>query len=189
MQQYLEHPTEEALERFLLHQSQEPEVEIVETHILTCESCVERLEELETYMATTKIALRELQRSCRIKETARQKRSWRAWFEVGGLSFAGAAAACAALAFALLEPAQVNVSAYRGVETTFVPEWRPVQMHLHTADLPDGSVAVQLVNGEGVQVWKGANVIVHEQADLHLPRITKPGSYFLRLYAPGKGDA
>ena len=63
MQQYLEHPTEEALERFLLHQSQEAEIEIVETHILACESCVERLEVLETHIAATKIALAELQRA------------------------------------------------------------------------------------------------------------------------------
>ena len=188
MQQFLEHPTEEALERFLLHQCQEPEIEFVETHILACESCVERLQALEMQIAATKIALAELQRDSRIKESATEKRWWRPWSRVAGLSFAGAAA-CAVLAVALFAPAQVKLSAYRGTETLSVPEWRPLHMHLATTDVADGLVAVQLVNGEGSEIWSGTSAVRHEQTDVRLPRITKPGSYFLRLYTPAKGSA
>jgi hypothetical protein len=186
--EHLEHQTEEALERFLLHQSEGPEIELVETHILACESCVDKLEALEMQIASTKIALAELQRDSRAKQAASDKRSWRAWFGIGGLSFAGAAA-CALLAIAVFTPAQVQLSAYRGTETSSVPEWRPLHVHLQTADLPDGSMAVQLVDNEGVEVWRGATAIVREQADVHLPRLTKAGNYFLRLYAPATGRA
>jgi hypothetical protein len=49
--------TEEALERFLLHQSRDEELEVLESHILACESCVTRLEDLEVWLAVTKLAL------------------------------------------------------------------------------------------------------------------------------------
>jgi hypothetical protein len=185
--QHLEHPTEEALERFLLHQSQEPEIELVETHILACESCLDRLEALEMQIAATRIALAELQRDSRAKQVTTEKRSWRTWFGIGGLSLAGAAA-CVVLAIAVFTPAQVQLSAYRGTETSSVPQWRPLHLHLHAADIPDGSMAVQLVDNEGVEIWKGATAIVNQQADVHLPRLTKVGNYFLRLYAPAKGS-
>jgi hypothetical protein len=186
--QHLEHPTEEALERFLLHQSQGPELELVETHILACELCVDRLEALEMQIAVTRIALAELQRDSGAKKATSEKRSWKARFGIGGLSFAGAAA-CAVLAIAIFTPAQVQLSAYRGTESSSVPQWRPLHIHLQTADIPDGSMAVQLVDNQGVEVWKGATAVVHEQADVHLPRLTKAGNYFLRLYAPAKGTA
>ena len=44
MTDYLDHPNEEALERFLRNEVQESELETIETHILACESCVTRLE-------------------------------------------------------------------------------------------------------------------------------------------------
>lgn len=182
MQQHLEHPTEEALERYLLHHSQESELESVETHILACDSCVARLEALETHITATKIALDELQRESRQKELAREGRSRFAWFRAGGLSFAGAAA-CLALALALFMPAQVNLSAYRGAEVSFVPQWRPLHIHLNATDLADGPVALQLVNAEGAEVWKGSGRVVNEQADVHLPRLRKADNYFLRVYA------
>ena len=188
MQQFLEHPTEEALERFLLHQCQEPEIEFVETHILACESCVEKLQALEMQITATKIALAELQRDSRMKESATEKRWWKRWFGAAGLSLAGAAA-CVILAVGLFAPAQVELTAHRGREISFVPEGRRLHMHLDTADLADGLVAVQLVNGEGSEIWSGTSAVRQEQTDVRLPRITKAGSYFLRLYTPAKGSA
>lgn len=188
MEQYLEHPNEEALERFLLRRSEEPELEMVETHILACDSCVERLEILETQIAATKIALEQFQLEAQRKASAREKRPWRFRFGTAGLSFAGAVA-CVALALGMFSPAQVHLSAYRGVETSRVPEWRPLHMHLNATDLANGPVAVQLVDGQGSQVWKGLSVVRNDQVDVHVPRITKTGNYFLRLSEPPNGRA
>ena len=57
---FREHPSEEALERFLLNHSPEEELESVETHILVCGYCVEQLETLETQIAAARIALQAL---------------------------------------------------------------------------------------------------------------------------------
>lgn len=189
MSDYLEHPSEEALERFLLNQCRELELETVETHILACDSCVTRLEVMETELAVTKTALAGLQRNVQ-KKSSREKRSWRAWIPVPTFSFA-AAAAVAALCFVAFFPAQVNLAVYRGVESSVVPEWRPLDVHLNAGDLADGTVAVQLVNERGAELWKGNATVHQEQAEVHLPRFTAVGNYFLRLYEPakdGQGD-
>jgi len=44
---------------------------------------------------------------------------------------------------------------------------------------------VQLVNGEGAEIWSGAALVRNELLEVHLPRVTKKGSYFLRLYESG----
>ncbi len=188
MEQYLEHPNEEALERFLFRRSEQPELEMVETHILACDACVERLEGLEMQIAATKIALQEFQMEAERKAAAREKRSWKLGFGTAGLSFAGAVA-CIALAIGMFTPTQVHLTAYRGLETSRVPEWRPLDVHLNASDLAAGPVAVQLVDSQGSQLWKGSSVVKNDQVDVHVPRITNTGNYFLRLYEAPKGGA
>ena len=185
MQRYYEHPTEDALERFLLHQLEESELEVLETHILACHACVERLEGLETQIAVTKSALGELQREARTSETAKASGGWRRWFSVPVLSWAAAATAAVALCVAAFLPAQVSLSAYRGTESTVAPQWRPLSVHLNANDVANGRVAVELVDAAGAQMWTGAAQVNHEQVEVHLPRIYKAGSYFVRLYEAG----
>jgi hypothetical protein len=93
---YFDHPTEEALERFLLHQSRDEELEVLESHILACESCVTRLEDLEVWLAATKLALNEILAQKSVKATANERPSWRrSWFTVRNFSLAGTVAALA----------------------------------------------------------------------------------------------
>jgi hypothetical protein len=183
MQQYFDHPSEEALERFLFKHSPEVELEYVETHILACDSCVARLELLETQIAAAKVAFKEFQRQ---PQKAKSKLSWKSWFTIPKLSLAGAMAA-AVLSIAAFLPAHVNLSAYAGAEITLVPEWRPLEMHLNASDLPEGRISARLVNSQGTELWKGSAVIRNEKVDVRLPRIIRDGSYFLRLYAPETG--
>ena len=195
MQQYLEHPTEEALERFLLNQFQEEELEVLETHILACEPCVARLEWLENQIATTKIALEKLQQNSSSERSAAESRSWKTWFTIPRLSWAGAVAALA-LGIALVPhftsapaPVQVSLSAYRDNGSTVVPEGRPLHLDLNAADLGDGSVIVQLVNEQGVQIWKGSGAIQGDRTNANLPQIKEAGNYFLRLYGVAKDSS
>lgn len=60
-QTHLEHPDEEALERFLLNMSPDEEREILETHVLACESCLDQLDALEIDIAATRLALSKLE--------------------------------------------------------------------------------------------------------------------------------
>ncbi len=184
----LEHPSEDALERFLMHRSETQELELVETHILACDSCVSRLESLEIQIAATKLALSELHQEKVAKQYARDHAPRRSWFSIQKLSWAGgiAALALAALSTPLFTPAQVNLAAYRGAETTVVPEWRPLQLHLNAENLPGDTVGVQLVNADGDEIWQGASSITNQGADVKLPRLTHSGGYLLRLYSPSK---
>ena len=194
MQQYVEHPTEETLERFLLHQMQEEELESMETHILACDSCVARLEELEVQIAATKIALAELHNQTVAENYAKQSSSRWSWFKSHSWSLAGATAALAlAIAvvprFTTVAPFETEVSAFRGSETITIPAGRPLLLHLNAKDLPAEPVSVEVVNAEGNQVWKGNNAISHERVDTKLPEISAKGNYLLRLYASDKNGA
>ena len=57
---FKDHPSEESLERYLLHQSSNGELDTIETHILACDDCVARLERAELYIATLRAACREI---------------------------------------------------------------------------------------------------------------------------------
>jgi anti-sigma factor RsiW len=187
---YLDHPAEDALERFLLHQCEEEELELVETHILACESCVTRLETLELQITATKLALQQLENERITREAAKQRHSWKQWFTLPTLSWA-AGAACLAVALLVAPkfvPTDVNLSAYRGLENPVVPEGRPLDLHLNTTDLSEGRVQVELVNGDGSELWKGTTEIKHDQAEVRVPKITESGAHFLRLYTPAQGN-
>jgi hypothetical protein len=192
---FQDHPSEESLERYLLHQSSAPELDSIETHILACEDCVARLEKVELYIGTMRAALREM------KETekpapASSALSWidraTGWLTPLRLSWtAGLAVLIAALIVAPAQfarrspvsPANVNLSAWRGAESVSVPSRRPLNMRLNSIDLPDGPVGVQLVDGLGREVSHGSASITHESAQVSLPALHTPGTYFLRLYS------
>ena len=194
MQQYVEHPTEETLERFLMHQMQEEDLESMETHILACDSCVARLEEMEIQLTATKMALAELHKETVAENYAKQSHSRWSWLKSHSWSLAGATAALAlAMAivprFAGVSSFETEVSAYRGSETTTIPAGRPLFLHLNAKDLPAEPVRVEVVNAEGNLVWQGKDAINHDKVDAKLPEIKTKGNYLLRLYAAGQNGA
>jgi hypothetical protein len=183
-----EHPNEEALERFLLNMSSEAELETVETHVLACEYCVEKLETLETQIAATRFALRTVESKLASKRSVNRSSPWKAWLTLPKLSFATAGLGMAAGAILFSIPRDVSVTAYRGSETAIVSEGRPLHMHLNAAGLAPGPVGVELAANNGSIDWRGTSFIRHDTVDVNLPRITKSGPHFLRLYsAPRDG--
>ncbi len=193
---YPGHPSEDELERFVLHQSQEEELESVETHILACESCVTRLEDLETEITVTKLALRKLQAEQLSKETAPQKSTWHSWLTgprlalVGGLAAAGLAIVAVPTLLEHSAPAvQVSLSTYRGNESSTVPEGRRLHIDLSARDLSQDAVDASLVDIRGAEVWKGRAALHNDQIHLDVPPITERGAHFLRLYTPGHASS
>ena len=210
---YLDHPNEEALERFLLQRSDENELEVLETHILACEVCITRLETLELQITNLKAALVTAEEQRIQKELHSARSSWKSWFRVPSLSWAGAACAALAVGLAVVphytqhnlqlstvksnEVAEGDLSACRGadssdaslatcrgMETATLPQRRPLDLRLDTTDIPQGPVDVQVVNGAGADVWQGQTTVSNERAEVRLPEISQPGTYFLRFYAP-----
>lgn len=183
---YRDHPHEDALERFLLNQSEEEELEVVETHILACESCVTRLETLELNLAATKLALQELQaeQAAKLAQPTPGRTTRFRWLSLPQLSFAGAAlAACAVAVTFVSVPREVTVMANRGTETTLVSQWLPLDLHLDAWDLPAGPVKVEIVNANGTSVWQGDASIQDDKLNVRTGRLTAPGPYYVRVFA------
>lgn len=191
MQEHLQHPSEETLERFVMHQMREEELETVEAHILACDNCVSRLEFLELQVAATKVALADLHQEKVAKSYARQKKTTWNWLRISGYSLAGVAAA-AVLTISNLPGFQTverDLSAFRGSETIQLPVNHPLFLHLDGKDLAQAPVSIEVVTAEGSEVWKGKGVVAHQKVDAHLPKLTEKGNYLLRLYADNQQSA
>ena len=183
------HPSEDLLEKFAQQRCNEEELEVVETHILGCEICVTKLEEIEDFLNAFQPGYEEFRRS----------RSWpvkRSSFQ-WGIGIAAAAVLGVGLSFvprlsnhgiSSLPAVQVQLSAERGNEAVIAPASRSLHIRLTATDLPQGTLAVEAVNAFGNSVWKGATEVTHEEATVSLPPMA-PGYYFLRLYAGTKDES
>jgi hypothetical protein len=178
-----DHPDEDSLERFLLHQCQEDELELVETHIIACEACVTRLETLEFNIEATKLALKSFVQSVRLAEP-KPKGSFLSWLTLPRLSFAGASLAFGTLALTFISlPRDVNLTAYRGAESNYVSQWLPLDLHLNGRDLPSGPLNLEVVDARGEKMWAGSTSVKNDQIHVQIPRFTAAGQYFIRIYS------
>jgi hypothetical protein len=186
-----EHPSEETLERYLLHRSTSAEIESFETHILACPDCIARLERAENYIGIMRGACRELKHESASNTAVWLDRAvqWLTPFRLSwsaGIAVLIAAMIVAPAQFALRSPvsaAHVNLAAWRGAESVSVPSRRPLSVRMNSIDLPDGAVGVQLVDSLGREVSHGSAAIVQEATQVSLPPLTSAGTYFLRLYS------
>ena len=174
----VDHPDEQALERFIMERCADTEWGEVVDHLSGCEACQQR-----------EVALRELIENVKAggvllaaqQAVSKEHRTWRSWFTIPALSMAGAAAAIA-LAFAGLSiPAEVNLSAHRGAETIKVPDWRPLQLHLDLRDLDAKPAGVEVADTHLAITWQGPLSIVGDQAEVRMPAVRQPGDYAIRL--------
>ena len=123
MNVYPEHPSEETLERFLLNNLSELELEELETHVLACGHCVGQLEGLEMQITATRMALQSLEAQRVAQTSLRPISRWKSWFTIPKVSFAATGLVVAAAAVLFSTPQDVTIAAYRGAETAIVSEW------------------------------------------------------------------
>ena len=184
---YLDHPTEDALERYLLNTVTESELETIETHFMACETCTTRLETLGEEVTVIQTALAQLEAEPKKAPQTSSAPLWRRWFTIPNLSLAGAAAAMilAVLASPRFIPTKVDLSAHRGSNIVVVPESRPLALNMQSYDLRDGATAVELVNGAGQSIWAGTAMVRQEEAHVSIPALKNKGIYFIRFYSAG----
>jgi hypothetical protein len=185
---YFDHPATDALERYVLRRCSENELDIVETHIFACESCVCALETLELEIASTKLALQSF--AARTPQETLQSKSqktafWKNWFSVPTLSWTGAGLAACAFCLIAFVPAHVDLNANRDNATVVVPEFRPAHLILRDGGLTAGAMRAEVVTQAGSPVWSGSSRSTQGQVELDLPRINHPGIYYARLYSSG----
>ena len=64
-----------------------------------------------------------------------------------------------------------------------VPEWRPATLHLPVEGVPDAVWQAEVVNQTGSAIWSARIARTNDEVEIHLPRFTKAGRFYLRLYA------
>jgi hypothetical protein len=183
---YREHPTEDALQRFLFNQSEEEELEIVESHFLACDACVTRLEALELEIASLKRAAREqmAEEAARKAQPAARRGHFFGWCTWPQISLAGAALAACALAVTFVSiPRDVNLVAERGNETQTVSEWLPLHLHLQAREMKPGPVTVEVVDLAGNKIWRGAAAVRNEEIEVSAPRLKAAGYFAVQVYS------
>jgi hypothetical protein len=193
----LDHPSEDVLERYSFRNSSWEEIEVIEGHILGCNDCIARLEDIESYAAVFRAASEELS----LEESLRPERQVArrgAWFTPGRLAWASAGAMLfIAISFIPVSiprrheaiPLRVNVSAWRGVDIASVATGHPLDLRLNSTDLHAGAVVVQLVDSSGREVWHGPASVRNESVAVSLPTLNRRDNYFVRLYSVGSNGA
>jgi len=187
---YLQHPTESALERFLLHNNDEVELDAVESHILICEPCLTRLELLEVQITAVKLSFQSIRQQEAAKGAAKQRVSFPSWLTFPRLSVGALAALALGIGILPQFPthnesvAQISLVAYRGGPgTSTVPVKSRLRMHLDASQLNKNNVTVQLVDERGAQVWETTAAVREDKVEVDIPRIGETGFYFIRFYS------
>lgn len=180
------HPSDEALERFLLNQLQEQEADWVEEHMLVCGQCLDRVQILEEEIADLKRALQETAAQAKTKRTAFQPRS---------VFLAAAAVLVLMIAVPLLleksRPiSELDLVALRGnrsIPTATIGQ--PIRLNLDCQDLADHPINVQVVDSAGREVWQGSAEVRDEKASVEMSGVHGTGQYWVRLFSKGEGKA
>ena len=121
-----DHPAEDALETCILQRMPEHDVERIETHVLSCDSCIDKLEALDVYVKAVKLALRaSMAQEADAPDLARATQ--RGWFPFSPLSWVAAAAViavCVSLPQVTRQNPEVTLTAYRGSDVAVIPQHR-----------------------------------------------------------------
>lgn len=192
------HPTEDALERFVMKKPADGEVEEVECHILGCQDCLNRVMELESFIQACRDAIPAFQQEQALLSATIGAAKWLGWLGLTSPKWAWAPTLAAVALLVVLFPTlhqprqtrfDASLSASRGVEGgPVLPQRIPVLLHLDANDLPAGLKQVELVDGEGRPVWSGAARVHANQVTVETPRL-ETGTYFVRLYPAQEGHA
>jgi hypothetical protein len=199
----LEHVSEMLLERYLTQQGSESEVEVVETHLLICDSCRGRLDELEDYRSVVRQGFALLASQPQKSKAPGWFRrlpawslpgSWPRWSPRDWLLIP--AAAMLALAAFLVVPAMrreagpvdVSLTSERGGETQLVgaPQGRNLQLRLDSSGLPDGQVWVEIVDSNGNAITEQQALARSNQATIRVANLAS-GVYYARIYSSKGG--
>jgi hypothetical protein len=198
----LEHVSEKLLERYLAQQGSESEVEVVETHLLICDSCRGRLDELEDYRSVVRQGFALL-------ASQSQKSKALGWFPgLPAWSFPGSwprwsprdwllvpAAAMLALAALLVAPAMqretgpvdVSLTSERGkTQLVAAPQKRNLQLRLDSSGLPDGQVSVEIVDLNGNEITEQQALAHSSHATIRVAHLAI-GVYYARIYSSKGG--
>jgi hypothetical protein len=178
------HESEDRLELYALRRLPDSEVERVENHLLICDACRDRLEDVSAFAFSMRQMLRE-------NPVIESNPRWFAWLRPG-LAMAGAFAAVL-LAVGVyrmsgdahvVPVASLQLTALRGSEVRTVIRAR--ELDLAFTDAPASS-RLDIVDVNNVTVWtgtlrSGARRVEATFAQAKITQVLSPGDYFARVY-------
>jgi len=182
MNEILRHMDTETLERYSMGSSSPEEIEYLETHLLTCDACRNRLNETDSFLVAMRTAAKQSRR-----EAVAAGRGWRfpAWFP------AFAAVACGLLlVIAALRSVQSPAPAVEVVLTAMrsngsgsgAPTGRELRLVPDLTGLPEApSYRLEIVDHTGRRQRQG--ILARTSGGIQLPGLSA-GPYFVRLYLP-----
>jgi hypothetical protein len=194
------HVEEERLERYSMGTLPEIEIEPLEEHLLICEECQHKLEELDKYVATMRAALRRVNNEKAISLWDRVAPKWSPRFAISR-PVGVLALACAAVLMVVVvqtwkpkaesyAPATVMLQASRGDDgrASLAPSGRPLELKVDVAELqPAGSYRLEIVNAAGETVWQSLVSADRQQLSVRIDDGLPAGQYWARLYGSGSG--
>ena len=178
------HESEDRLELYALRRLSDSEIEHIENHLLICDACRERLEEVSAFAFSMRETLKE--RPVVESETRWFGRSF-GWMIRPRLAVAGALAAMV-LAVGVyrisgdahvVPVASLQLTALRGSEIRSVV--RAHELDLAITDAPASS-RLDIVDVDNVTVWTGTLRPGAEWAEVKIAQVLSPGDYFARVY-------
>jgi hypothetical protein len=185
------HLEETELEQYSMGTLPEKSLEVCEEHLLACDSCQDRLLEMEAYVNAMRSA------SPKLREAPRP--FWARFFRwpqpAWAAALATAVVALAAVGLWIVAPpartemASIVLRSSRGIEglaTSKAPAGKRLSLTVDLTELPAfTSYKMEIVNATGKPVWEA---VAHPENG----KITQPttkglpaGQYYVRLYAPG----
>jgi hypothetical protein len=185
------HGTEEQFEQYALGRLAGADLISLEEHLLLCDACQVRLDEIGPFAIGMREAL-SLQPA--IAPSAPLK-EWFAWLRRPAFAMAIACAAALIAIIAVVSTGVVSTGGTKLAPTAMLqltairgemPATSPAREYdLTLADAPraGGPFRVEVVNGSGDSVWKGPADADSKGAEVKIDETLKQGDYFVRLYA------
>ena len=181
-----QHFGEEALEGYALGKLPEELLPSFEEHILSCEPCQMRLQEVEQFMQVASIAASEIRAESHAVTRPHRKVSW-LWAVPKPVWAAAFAALVAAVLFPSLPrsggtTSELTLLTQRGLEPS-VPSGTHVILKLNAADLhPTGLLTLQVVNASGAEIWRSpVTPSGSGEIRIKVAEALRSGRYWVRL--------
>lgn len=198
------HPSDDELELYSLSRLQEVDTARIEEHLLVCQQCRDRLVEIEDFVRTLRVALRELQAEIspevRPVGASAERARWGLISGLWGLPKPAWVALAAALLVAVViwspwsgpgrVPYEMELRALRAgqAEVPVAPARVPLRLRLDIEGLPQAAgYQVQVVDQLGRVRWEGWVNRGGEMLELAIERGLASGRYWVRIYGTEPG--
>lgn len=187
------HISDDALERYAYGRLPDELITPLEEHLLICEACQARLEQLEQFIHIGMVAAQEV----RSEQTARRSRArswWDSWLspvpkQVWAGAFAAVVLAAVIIPFTGFAPGSVDeAQLVASRDSGDLPRVRAgnVAVKIDTAELNRGSAyLVQLVDLTGKEIWKGSLQATGGPVRVAVGERLSRDQYLIRLYENG----